>query len=268
MRRTVAGAIPILLLALLIAPAGAQNGSAWLDPKSSEPLESAGEVVLTVSLWRAGRVAYRTYDGACAVTYSPAGTPPDVTCGASARARAPKDYTATSGELVFTEVEGSKTIKIPIVDDELAEGNEAFTLAAWEEANADPWIDRGDSVIVHITDDDETDSAGEFAGAATRTPTSEARPQSSGSATGASVASGPATAATSPSSTLDVALAAEDLRRGPGFVLTSEGSSEPAARRGSGAGRSASGMAFGLGAVAVGSLALVRRRRRWSPTRA
>ena len=35
-----------------------------------------------------------------------------------------------------------------IVDDAVAEAEEILTVAAWEEANADPWIPRGDSVTV------------------------------------------------------------------------------------------------------------------------
>src|SRR5688572_21842392 len=124
-------AVIVVALSLVTPPAASQNGSAWLTPKSPERLESAGEVRLTVSLWRAGRVAYRTFDGACQVTYSRGGSPPDAVCSGE-KARAPEDYTSTSGELVFTEVEGSKTITIPIVDDDLSEGDESFTLAAWE----------------------------------------------------------------------------------------------------------------------------------------
>ena len=172
-------------LTLVTPPAAAQNGSAWLAPKSPEPLESAGEVVLTVSMWRAGRVEYRTIDGACQVTYSRVGSAPDAVCS-EGDARAPEDYTATSGELVFTEG-GSKTITIPIVDDDLAEGDKAFTMAAWEEVNADPWIDRGDAVVVRIVDDETTDTGGEPAAPAAESST-DATPeggQSSGSAVGA-----------------------------------------------------------------------------------
>src|SRR5688572_20957535 len=120
MERIGAGiAVIVVALTLVTPPAAAQNGSAWLNPKDSQPLESAGEVVLTVSMWRAGRVEYRTMDGACQVTYSPGGSPPDAACS-DQKARAPEDYTATSGELVFTEG-GAKTITIPIIDDDRTE---------------------------------------------------------------------------------------------------------------------------------------------------
>jgi hypothetical protein len=265
MKRIGAGiAVIVVALRLVTPPAAAQNGSAWLSPRSPEPLESTGEVVLTVSLWRAGRVAYRTYDGACRVTYSRAGTPPDAFCS-NTGARAPEDYTATSGELVFTEVEGSRTIKIPIVDDDLAEGDEAFTLAAWEEVNADPWIDRGDSVIVRIIEDDVKGG-----GAVATTATTAAGSQSSSSAPVVTVPPAPSPLGDLPVPDLAVELASPVLRTGPGFELTSEDSPEPApGRRGGASGSASSWLAPGLAiaAAGVGAVAFLRRRKKWSPTR-
>jgi hypothetical protein len=263
MKRIGAGiAVIVVALTLVPPPAAAQNGSASLTPRSPYALESAGEVVLTVSLWRAGRVAYQTFDGACYVTYSRAGSPPDTIC--SDEARAPEDYTATSGELVFTEVEGSKTIKIPIVDDDLAEGDEAFTLAAWEEVNADPWIDRGDSVIVRIIDDDVKGG-----GAVATTATTAAGSQSSSSAPVLTVPPAPSPVGDLPAPDLEVAVPSSELRPGPGFELTSELSLKPASARGGGGGGSASALAIGLGTAAagVGAVAFLRRRKQWSPTR-
>jgi hypothetical protein len=254
----------VVALTLVTPPAAAQNGSAWLTPASPQPLESAREVVITVSLWRAGRVAYRTYDGACGVTYSRAGTPPDVTCS-GAKASAPADYTATSGELVFTEVEGSKTIKIPIVDDHLAEGDEAFTVAAWEEVNADPWIDRGDSVIVRIVDDEGNDGS---APAGTATAAASSRP--SNSPQRATVPPRTVAIDNPPVANLEKELASPTLRPGPGFELSSGESPKVAPARGGRDGRSGSPwLAPGLGIAAAGVIAaaLMRRRKQWSPTR-
>jgi len=256
MKRIGAGiALIVGALMLVTPPAAAQNGSAWLSPDEPEPLESTGEIVLIVEMWRAGRVAYQTIDGTCQVTYSPGGTPPDAVCSGE-KARAPEDYTATSGELVFTEG-GSKTITIPIVDDDLTEGDESFTLAAWEEVNADPWIDRGDSEIVRIVDDESGDTGGEERVAPT---------------TGAGVTVEPATPETAapPSRNLQVALPASELRPGPGFELTIEGPPRPAAaRRDTGHG-STRWWAIGAGTatLGVGALAMAQRRRRWSPTQA
>ena len=265
MRRIGAGvAVIAVILTLVTPPAAAQNGSVWLSPRSPEPVESDGEVVVTVSLWRAGRVAYRTYDGNCAVTYSPAGTPPDASCWGES-ASTPEDYTATSGELVFTEVEGSKTITIPIVDDDLAEGDVAFTLAAWEEVNADPWIDRGDSVIVRIIDDDGNDGS-----APARTATTLASRRPSSSPPGATVPPTPAPVGQLPVAEVEEELASPMLQPGPGFELSSEGAPKPAPARGGPDGRPGSSwLAPGLGTAAAGvsAAALLRRRKQWSPTR-
>src|SRR5262249_13716387 len=48
---------------------------------------------------------------------------------ADASATAPADYTATSGTLSFADGEVSKTIVVPIVDDNIPEGSESFTIS-------------------------------------------------------------------------------------------------------------------------------------------
>lgn len=288
-------ALIVVALTLVTAPAAAQNGSAWLTPKNPEPTESAGKVVLTVSMWRAGRVAYQTFDGSCRVSYPPAGGPPNVICSEYAKARAPEDYAASSGELVFT-AGGKQTITIPIVDDGVAEGNEEFTMVAWEEVNADPWIPRGSSVTVRIVDDEVDPSAGASAApaAGTSTNTNSAAP-AAGSSTSATVAGGqisgsavgapaptspkapaaggpsnPATTTTTPPPSPDLEVASPEggVQPEPSIELTRERAPEPAAARGGEAGDSASGFVIGLAIAAfcVGALA-VRRRRQWSPTR-
>jgi len=86
-------------------------------------------------------------------------------------------------------------------------------------------------------------------------------------ASGAGVTVDPATpkTATRPSRNLQVALAADELRPGPGFELTSDRPPGPAREGGGG---SARWLAYstGLAAVSAGAVAFVRRRRQWSPT--
>lgn len=272
-RLAVGAVVAVVAPTLVTPPASAQNGSAWLTPKSNHPVESAREVVLTVSMWRPSQVEYRTFDGDCDVRYDSAGGAPNPTCSdRTKKAHAPDDYTATSGELVFT-TGGSKTITIPIAKDDLAEGIEAFTLAAWEKANADPCggpsvcVDRSDSVVIHINDDEVGTSGGNSAAPAAKssTNTTPAGRQSSGSAGGAggvdSVDPAPPSTATPP---------AGELRAGPGFELTNEGAPEPGPDREGRGGGSISGLATGLGiaVLGVGALAVMRRRRRLSATQA
>lgn len=262
-RAAVWAVVIVVAPTLVTPPAAAQNSSAWLNPTSPEVLESAGKVVLTVTMWRAGRVAYRTYDGHCSVNFLSAGTPP-ADCADNEKARAPEDYTATSGELVFSEG-GEKTITIPIVDDGVAEGNEAFTVAAWEEANADPflWDRRGDSAIVRIKDDEVGSSGGNSAAPAARSSanTTPAGGQSSGSAPGVGAA-----ATVDPATPTTATPPAGELLAGPGSELASEGASEPVPDRSGGGGGSISGLVIGLAtaALAVIAFAVMRRRRRWS----
>lgn len=89
-------------------------------------------------------------------------------------ARAGEDYTAVNGEVIFSE-RGSRTIRIPILDDDLVEGSEEFTVVAVEEPPADPWP--YSSVIVRISDDETDYNASEPAAApvASTTPTTTAR---------------------------------------------------------------------------------------------
>jgi hypothetical protein len=264
MRRLGAGvAVLAVAVTLVTPPAQAQNSSAWLTPRSPEPLEASGKVVLTVTMWRAGRVAYRTFDGACDVGFDPAGSPPNAICSGN-EARAPQDYPATSGELVFT-AGGSKTITIPIVDDHVAEGSESFTLAAWEDVNADPWLPRGDSVIVRIVNDDEYGSS-----SADTSATTVAGGRRSSSNSGATVPPRTAPIDEPPAVDLEKELASPTLQPGPGFELSSEEAPRPApARGGAGGGSGSPWLAAGLAVAAGGVIAaaVMRRRKQWSPTR-
>ena len=273
MRRIGAGlAVIVVALTLLTPPATAQNGSASLSPRLPEPLEAAGKVVLTVSMWRAGRVAYRTYDGSCSVRFDAGGSPPNVGCSEQGKARSPEDYTAAAGELVFT-AGGSKTITIPIADDDVGEGDQWFTLVAWEEVNADPWLDRGDSVVVSIIDDDgeRTDgNAGSGGGAPARTAISVAVSRPAGSTSGAPVPPRTVPNDTPPVADLEQELASPVLQPGPGFELSSEEAPKPAQAPSGPGGRSGSpwlAPALVIAAASVIAAALMQRRRQWSPTR-
>jgi hypothetical protein len=103
---------------------------------------------------RPGRVRYQTFDGT---------------------ARAPEDYTALSDEVIFTGSE-AMMIRIPVVDDDLAEGTEDFTVRAWEEPPpADPWPQGPSTATVRIIEDDQK-----------RTPVSSTSPGRSGQQASAS----------------------------------------------------------------------------------
>lgn len=278
-KRAGAGAAAIVVvLSLLTSPAAAQNGTAQLGPKSPYPLESVGQVVLTITMWRAGRVTYKTIDGTCRVDYPPTGGEPEANCWGQ-QARAPEDYTLTSGEMVFT-TGGTKMITIPIVDDSEAEYDEAFTFAAWEEANADPFIPRGDSLTVRIDDEEDRPRDEYYSAPPARSSTNTvaASGQSSGSTVGAAgptsaippgagaAAAAVTTTTTEPRSrSLQVALPDAELRPGPGFELTSEDLPQTAPDPAGGGGPD--GLSVGtIAALGVGALAVTRRRRRWSAT--
>lgn len=263
-RRVTVAVLVILtsFIALGTRPAEAQMGGPVFSPRNPTVLESDGEVVLTLSInWaRPARVMYQTVDR---------------------EAKAPGDYTAVSGEAVFTGGE-SRQIKISIVDDDFAEGDEAFTVRAWEDVeDSSPSYEGppGTAATVTITDNDGVTVTGPPAGANSddNPPASAAGSSTITPADGQLSASAvPAPVDPAATSTMtaappaEVALPSSELRPGPGFELMSEGAPEPAAEPTSGAGGSASGLAIGSGtaALGVGALAVLRRRRRWSPTQA
>ena len=128
MYRAVAGAAVIFVaFAIPVATATAQPvDSPRLSPHEPRPRESDGEVVLTLSKQTPGRIVFRTVDGSCTDAYS--GEQLDY---CRPPASAPDDYQAVSGEVLFTGA-GSKRITIPIVNDDVAEGNQAFEFQAHE----------------------------------------------------------------------------------------------------------------------------------------
>jgi hypothetical protein len=278
--RIVAGVV-VILLALVVPPAGAQLPDPQVTPSAPNVSEGDREVVLTLSKSTPGRVVYRTQDGSCGISSDSCGPP----------ARAPEDYSAVSGELVFTEP-GSKRITIPIVDDDLAEGYyEAFSFEAYEGDAAAGWP-TGRFVEVRIHDEDNpdlcyyppcaSDDAGEPAAATTTTATTGGgrRPGSAAvpalpparSPVGVGGVPVPLTTTTTraPLPDLEVELASGDLRAGSGFELVSDRPPQSAPGNGGGDGGSAPWLALGLGSGAVtagGVVVWVRRQRRWSSTR-
>ncbi len=136
-RAAVWAVVIVVAPTLVTPPAAAQMGGPWWTTKSLEVRESDGEVVLTLKFTngsRPGRVRYQTFDGT---------------------ARAPEDYTALNGEVIFNGSE-AMTIRIPVVDDDLAEGSEDFTVRAWEEPPpADPWPPGPNTATVRIIEDDQ-----------------------------------------------------------------------------------------------------------------
>lgn len=264
-------ACTVVLVSVLLAPAarGQMPGPADWSPREVRPLESAGEVVLTFTTQSPGRTEYYTKDGDCS-GYPSAEDPANDTpfspseCGRPF-ARAGEDYGAVTGEWNFTEP-GSRTIRIPIVDDDLDETDgEAFQMFAVHKTDSWP------SKVVHnayirIVDDDPRDDGDAPSAVVTTVTRAEQRPAGSS----APPARAPTTVA-SPPADLEVTLPSDELEPGPGFELVSEGSSEPAPEHGGdsdGRSRAAwSALVLASGAVSAGGVAWVRRRRRWSPTR-
>ena len=267
-----------LCLVAGIHPATAQTYLPIWSPDDVEVAESAGAVVLTIVKAGPGQVRYRTEDGDCGKDSEIGGRTTD--CGPGARA--PDDYRAVSGQLVFTEA-GSKKITIPIVDDLLDEGDsEAFTVFATEVDEKGGWVAGTNAATVRISDDDgvsNSDGAVEPAAAPPSTTTTTRRlargsspivtvPPGRGAVGNAAPGATP-----SPSSNLAPDLASDELRPGPGFELTSDEGRQPAPDRpaetgGTGGSGVLLGLGLGTAALVGGGVMWARQRRRWSPTRA
>ena len=266
MKRVLAGVF-VIFVVLAVPPATAQPvDSPRLSPGQPKPRESDGELVLTLSKQTPGRIVYRTSDGSCTDPYSGA----ENTYSCRPAARAPEDYGAVSGEVVFTAA-GSKRITIPIVNDDVAEGFEAFEVQAHEVEDTGGWAGAA-TAIVRITDDDGAPDDGGEPAAATTTPGQQSGaapvPTVRSARAPAARAPAPPTTAASPSAGVDVTVASGELRPAPGSEPVTDAALAPAAqpgRRTDGRSGSASWLPFVL--VAAGALLWSGRRTRRLPTR-
>lgn len=263
-------ACTVVLVSVLVAPpAGGQTQYGPWYPRDGEAGEWDGEAVLRYTAKEPGRTEYYTKDGDCGGYPSvedPANdTPvsPDE-CGRP-YARASEDYTAMRGEWVFTEA-GSRTIRIPIVDDDLDETDgEAFTIWGAHQADSDPpGMKAVYTAYIRIRDDDPRkhgdpsyDAAAPPAAVVTTVTSVEQRPGDS------------SVGATAPPPDLEVALPSGELEPGSGFELVIERGAAPRPEHDERDGDAASWWPLGLGttALASGGVVWMRRRRRWSPTR-
>jgi uncharacterized repeat protein (TIGR01451 family) len=73
---------------------------------------------------------------------------------ADGTAIAGSDYTATSGTLTFTPTDTEETFTVTILDDDIYEGDETFTITLSNPSNAT--LGTPSSAVVTITDDDTT----------------------------------------------------------------------------------------------------------------
>jgi hypothetical protein len=199
----------IVLVSVLVAPpARGQTFYPW-SPREIRPVESAGEVVLTFTSSDPGRVVYYSADGDC---FRYPGDPPE--CGRP-QARASEDYGHVKGEWIFTEA-GSRTIRVPILDDDLDEANsEAFGVHASrydDVAEQTTWS----VAIVRIEDDDPRSDSGD----PSSSPGSSSPAQSSSQAR-IGTSTPPPQTETRPTevSRPDRDAASTELRPGPGFEL-------------------------------------------------
>lgn len=258
----------------MIPGAGAQTYIPSWSPETVEVAESSGTIELTITKGGPGHVRYRTEDGSCETRSGPTFTEPErYQCRPPAQA--PNDYGAVSGDLIFAEG-GSKTIRVPIVDDNVDETSEAFTVYAHEgDETAGGWT--GTNGTVWIVDDDgdaDNDACrsnhcpwasgpGELA----TTPTTTAR---RGASQGSSPPSTVPPGRLPPPSELKAELASGDLRPGPGFELVIGADPQATPARDGHDDGSAPWSALGRATVAVaagtGGVVWVRRRRRWSPS--
>ena len=199
----------VLASVLVAPPARGQTGVVVCEqgecfgwsPRSAQLVESAGEIVLTFTSYEPGRTVYYTSDGDCSrypLDPSDCGRP---------QARASEDYGAVKGEWIFTEA-GSRTIRIPIVDDDDDEADyEAFTVNASrydDVAEQTVW----DNATIRIGDDDpkptsdSSTSPGrtnrQIAGPETGSPTRPASPAATTSSTSEPTDSGNQSGAVNP----------------------------------------------------------------------
>lgn len=131
-----------------------RSGAFRLDQATYAVNENAGNVVVTV---------HRLGGGAVPLV---SGTPVPVTVKLTTTdgsAKAGTDYTNSTTILSFTESDYSKTVTIPVQDDQLGEGNKVFTVSLSEES-AGSVIQGSGSATVTILENDFTATFPDTAG--------------------------------------------------------------------------------------------------------
>lgn len=148
----------VLVTVFRVSPADSQTFMPYWDPDTVQVLESERQVVLTLRKSGPGHVHYQTEDRT---------------------ARAPDDYGAVSGDEIFTTGGSeSKTIRIPIVDDNLDEASEAFSVLAHEgDRRGGGWT--GHVGTVWILDDDRPNKS-----SGSSSSSGQSNPQAAGPQTG------------------------------------------------------------------------------------
>ncbi len=206
----------IVFASVLVAPPAngshdqnRSSGGRW-SPTAAQPVESAGEIVLTFTAHEQGRVGYQSRNECPTYPWDPQECGPPM-------ARASEDYGAVKGEWIFTEA-GSRAIRIPILDDDLDEADfETFFV------DASFYNDLGqqttwDSASIRIVDDDPSSSSG------SSSPALSSDQTGTGSQAGTGGATTQPDTETRPMEVSEVSrpdrdAASTELRPGPGFEL-------------------------------------------------
>lgn len=206
----------IVLVSVLVArPAGGQTRNSRWSPSAAQPVESAGEIVLTFTSSEPGRIGYWTREDCPTYPWDPQHCRQPM-------ARASEDYGAVKGEWIFTEA-GSRTIRIPILDDDLDEANfETFFVDASSYDDVAEQTAGWYTASIHIGDDDprsDSDDPSSSSGSSSSAQSSSRAPTGSQSGTGGPTP--PPQTETRPTevSRPDGDAASTELRPGPGFEL-------------------------------------------------
>ena len=208
----------IVFASVLVAPPArgghSQNrssGGRW-SPSAAQPVESAGEIVLTFTAHEQGRVGYSTRDDCATYPWE------SQECGRP-MARASEDFGAVKGEWIFTEA-GSRAIRIPILDDDLDEADFETLFVGASFYNDLGQQTTWDMATIRIEDDDprpDSDDPSSSSGSSL--------PVESSSQAGTGGATPPPQTETGPTevSRPDRDAASTELRPGPGFELIGSG---------------------------------------------